>query len=89
MAKKPRNYKDEYKKFQASKASKLDRAARNKARREAEKDGKVSKFDGMDIDHKNSNPRDGRKSNLRVVKKSTNRGKIEDSRKKGSKRKKK
>ena len=88
MAKKPRNYRDEYRKFQSSEKSKKDRAARNKARRELEREGKVRKGDGMDIDHIDSNPRNGSRKNLRVVPESVNSGKREDSRLKGSKRKK-
>ena len=68
-----RNYKAEYAKFQSSTAAKKDRASRNKVRRAAEREGRVSKGDGNDIDHKNGNPRDNRKSNLRVVHRSSNR----------------
>lgn len=71
----PRDYKAEYAKFHSSTASKKDRASRNKVRRAAERDGRVSKGDGKDIDHRNGNPRDNRKSNVRVVSKSTNRAK--------------
>ena len=71
---KPRDYKHEYKKFQSSTKAKKDRASRNKARAEAMKDGRVSKGDGKDIDHKNMSPRDNSKGNLRVVSKSKNRG---------------
>lgn len=71
----PRDYKAEYAKFHSSTASKKDRASRNKVRRAAERDGRVSKGDGKDIDHRNGNPRDNRKSNVRVVGKSINRAK--------------
>jgi len=70
-----RDYKSDYAKFQSSDSAKKDRASRNSARREAEKDGKVSKGDGKDIDHSDSNPRNNSKSNLKVVSKSKNRGK--------------
>lgn len=83
-----RDFRDEYKKFQSSPKAKKDRAARNKARREAEKEGRVSKGDGKDINHKDGNPRNGAKSNLEVVSKSENRGRREESRLKGSKRRK-
>lgn len=69
----PRDYKAEYAKFHSSTASKRDRASRNKARRVAERAGRVRKGDGNDIDHVNGNPRDNRRSNLRVVGKSANR----------------
>ena len=71
----PRNYRAEYAKFQSSTASKRDRASRNKVRRAAEREGRVSKGDGKDIDHMNGNPRDNRRSNLRVTSRSRNRSK--------------
>lgn len=71
----PRDYKKEYKKFQSSTESKKDRAHRNKVRREALREGRVKKHDGKDIDHKDGNPRNNSKKNLRVVSKSTNRAK--------------
>ena len=49
------------------------RAQRNAARREAEREGKVSKGDGKDVDHKNYNPKDNSAKNLRVTSKSANR----------------
>jgi hypothetical protein len=69
----PRDYKAEYAKFHASEKSKRDRASRNKVRRAAERAGRVRKGDGNDVDHVNGNPRDNRRSNLRVVGKSANR----------------
>ena len=71
----PRDYKDEYEKFQSSTKSKKDRAHRNKVRRKALRDGHVTKGDGNDIDHIDGNPRNNSKKNLRVVRKSTNRAK--------------
>lgn len=70
-----RDYKDEYEKFQASEQSKKDRAKRNKNRRKALRDGKVSKGDGKDIDHVDGNPQNNSPKNLRVVSKSKNRAK--------------
>lgn len=49
------------------------RMARNRARYAMEKAGKVSKGDGKDVDHRNGNPMDNSKKNLRVQPKSTNR----------------
>ena len=48
-----RNYSRDYRKFQKSKSSKLDRAKRNKDRAAAVKAGKAKKFDGKDVHHKN------------------------------------
>jgi hypothetical protein len=70
-----RDYPKEYKATHGTKKGKLDRAARNKARRQAEKSGRVKKGDGKEIDHRNHNPRDNSKANLRVVSKKTNRTK--------------
>ena len=57
----------EYRKYHASKSMKQERALRNKNRRSAIRKGIVKKGDDKHIDHKNGNPRDNRKSNLRVV----------------------
>jgi hypothetical protein len=72
---KERNFREEYKATHGTAKGKADRAARNKARREMEKKGRVRKGDGKEVDHKNHNPRDNSKSNLRVVDKKTNRTK--------------
>ena len=52
-----------------------DRVARNAARRAMVKAGRAKKGDGKDVDHKNGNPTDNRKSNLSVVSRSKNRAK--------------
>lgn len=78
--------KHEYQKFQSSAKAKAERASRNSARRSALKSGRVHKGDGKDIDHKNSNPLQNSASNLRVVSRKTNRGKKENSRRRGSRR---
>lgn len=83
-----RDYAREYRRFQSSKKAKKDRASRNKARRQAEREGRVHKGDGKEIDHINSNPRQNAKSNIRVVSRHTNRAKKENSRRRGSRRKK-
>lgn len=80
--------KHEYEKFQSSAKAKAERASRNSARRSALKAGRVHKGDGKDIDHKDSNPRHNASSNLRVVSRKTNRGKKENSRRRGSRRRK-
>lgn len=52
------------------------RAQRNAARREAEREGKVHKGDGKDVDHKTPIRKGGTNadSNVRVVDKEDNRG---------------
>lgn len=61
--------------YNSSPEQKKNRASRNAARRAAERDGKVRKGDGKDVDHKNMNPKDNRKSNLKVMDRSKNRAK--------------
>ena len=70
-----RNYKEEYRKYQSSTKSKKDRASRNKVRRKLMAQSRVRKGDGKDIDHKDGNPRNNSRKNLRVTSKSYNRGK--------------
>ncbi len=64
-----------YKKYHASKKAKKQRAARNKARREAEKEGTVKKGDGKEVDHKVPLSKGGSnaKSNRRVISRKKNR----------------
>ena len=68
-----RDYKDEYTKFQSSSSQKKDRAHRNKMRRLLMRLKRVSKNDKKDIDHKDGNPRNNARSNLRIRSKSANR----------------
>ena len=68
-----RNYGSEYKRYQKQQKQKKDRASRNAARRIMIKKGKVTKGDGKDVSHKNGNPRDNKKKNLTVKRKSVNR----------------
>ena len=70
-----RNYKEEYRKYQSSTKSKKDRASRNKVRRKLMAQSRVRKGDGKDIDHKDGNPRNNSRKNLRVTSRSYNRGK--------------
>ena len=73
-----RDYKCVYRKYGgASKKGKKDRAARNQARKVAEREGRVKKGDGKEIDHKKPLSKGGSnaKSNQRVVSRSTNRKK--------------
>ena len=70
-----RNYKQEYENYHGTPEQRKNRAARNAARRDAEREGIVRKGDGMDIDHKVPLSKGGTnaKSNLRAVPKSDNR----------------
>lgn len=67
-----RNYKQEAK-YHASPEQKKKRASRNAARAKLMKAGKVKKGDGKDVDHRNGNPKDNKKTNLAVKSKSANR----------------
>lgn len=78
----------EHEAFQSSPEAKRANSARVSARKKAIREGRVSLHDGKEIDHKNSNPTDNRSSNLRVISRTANRSKIENSRKRGSRRKK-
>lgn len=68
-----RNYRAEYDNYQGTAVQKKRRASRNAARAAMAKAGKVSKGDGKDVDHKDTNPKNNSKSNLRVQSKSANR----------------
>jgi hypothetical protein len=67
-----RNYKSEYKNYHSKPKQKKNRAGRNGARRIMKK--KLgSSILGRDVDHKDRNPRNNSKSNLRLQSKSSNR----------------
>ena len=70
-----RDMKREYASHGKSEANKKKRAARNKARRQMEKEGRVHKGDGKDVDHKRPLSKGGTnsRSNLRVQSASENR----------------
>lgn len=68
-----RNYRIEYDNYQGTPEQRRRNDARKKARRLMEKEGKVRKGDGKDVDHKNGNPKDNSKKNLRVTNKTNNR----------------
>jgi hypothetical protein len=67
-----RDYKRE-RQLQSTPSELKKNAARKAARRKLEKQGKVRKGDGKDVDHKDGNPRNNAKSNLRVQSAGTNR----------------
>ena len=68
-----RDYKREYENYDSREDVKKRRAARNKARRFLEREGRVHKGDGKDVDHRDGNPHNNDKSNLRVMNASANR----------------
>lgn len=72
---KPRPYAKEYEQYDGTPAVKKKRAARNKARRMMEAEGKVHKGDGKDVDHKQALSKGGTsvRSNLSVKAASKNR----------------
>lgn len=72
--KEPRDYKAENKQYHSKPAVKERRVERNKVRREALREGRVSKGDGTHIDHIKPLTKGGSngKSNIRVVKAKTN-----------------
>jgi len=72
---KPRPYKKEYEQYDGTPAVKKKRAARNKARRMMEEEGRVHKGDGKDVDHKRPLSKGGTttRSNIRVKSATANR----------------
>ena len=72
---KARPYDKEYDEYHSKPEQVKRRAARNKARTEMEKTGRVSKGDGKDVDHSTPLSKGGSNSasNLRVKSKSDNR----------------
>jgi len=68
-----RNYKKEYSNYHSKPTQKINRAGRNKARNLSLKKGTVKKGDGLDVHHRNGNPKDNRKKNLAVTTKTANR----------------
>jgi len=68
-----RNYRTEYDNYQSKPKQKKNRAGRNKSRRALTRAKKVRKGDGKDVHHKDGNPRNSSRSNLKVTPKSKNR----------------
>lgn len=69
-----RDYAKEYREYHSKPEQIKRRASRNKARALMIKAGKVKKGDGKDVDHKNRNPLNNAKSNLRIRGQKANRG---------------
>ena len=70
-----RNYKKEYREYHGKPSQIKNRSNRNKARRLMIKEGRVSKGDGKEVDHKNGNPKDNNRRNLQILPRSANRRK--------------
>mgnify|MGYP003124013275 FL=1 len=68
-----RNYRSEYDNYHAKPKQKKRRAQRNTARSKMQKQGRVSKGDGKDVHHKDSNTANNSRSNLAVRSRSSNR----------------
>lgn len=60
-------------KYDKSSARMAANRARKKARYDMEKSGQASRGDGKDVDHKDGNPSNNSKKNLRVIAASANR----------------
>lgn len=74
MPSKNRDYKEEYRRYHSKPEQIARRSGRNKARRKMVKLGLARKGDGKDVDHKDRNPKNNSRSNLRMQSKSKNRG---------------
>ena len=65
----------DYEKYHSSKRMKHERALRNAANRRMSNAGLIRKGDGMHVDHKDGNPNNNSRSNLRVITAKANRKK--------------
>lgn len=74
MSNKKRDYAKEYREYHSKPEQKKRRAGRNAARRKMIALGKARKGDGKDVDHKDRDPTNNSRSNLRMQSKSVNRG---------------
>lgn len=74
-----RDYKREYATYQGTDDQKKKRALRNKARRQAIRDGKASKGDGTDVHHVTAISKGGANGRTKVVSASENRSFDRDS----------
>ena len=69
----PRNYSKEYREYHKKPSQRKNRSKRNSARRLMRKKLGEGRIRGKDIDHKDKNPRNNSRGNLRVLSKSINR----------------
>ena len=80
---KPRPYKKEYEQYQGTEEQKKNRAQRNKARRQAIRDGKAKKGDCTDVHNVKAMSKGGtNKDGVKIVPASTNRSFDRDANKK-------
>lgn len=70
-----RDYRKEYDQYHGKPEQIANRASRNAARAKAEKQGRVRKGDGKEVDHKDGNPRNNSPKNLQVMSRTANRRK--------------
>ena len=68
-----RNYRKEYDNYHSRPEQRKNRSSRVLARRIMKKRLGVKRIKGKDVDHKDSNPRNNSRSNLRIRSKSYNR----------------
>ena len=68
-----RNYRKEYDNYHSKPKQKKRRAGRNAARRKMISSGKAKKGDGKDVHHKDRNPMNNSRKNLRITSKKKNR----------------
>ena len=68
-----RNYREEYDRYHSKPEQKKRRAGRNKARRLTIRAKGKRSLKGKDVDHKDRNPLNNSRSNLRIQSKSNNR----------------
>lgn len=78
MSSRKRDYKKEYEQYHSKEKQKKNRALRNNARRTAEKQGRVHKGDGKEVDHKQSLDKGGSnsQSNWQILSRRANRVKF-------------
>lgn len=79
---KERSYRHEYDSYHGKPENIKDRVQRTLVRRKLEKQGRVHKGDGKEIDHIDGNPRNNSAGNLRVVSRHENRVKGDPQKKK-------
>lgn len=68
-----RNYKKEYRNYHGKPEQRKRRSSRTTARYHAEKSGRASKGDGKDLHHKDGNPMNNSRKNLKLTSKKSNR----------------